>query len=583
MILLRNITILFIFSLLFAAFAQRPAFAQKASSEEEAALLLFDEGKKEFASKNYNQALYYFKRAYNVVQNVFIEYNLALAYQNTEQYEDALKFWEKLDGKLSGNEKKEQENGLIICHFGIAGKLEEEKKFSESLMHLKWLEGKIKDPDLEKKCIEAIERIKPNVSDFPIDTPTKKAAYLIYEEGKKLFSSGSIDRALAKFEAAAKIYKEPNISFYRGLCFLEKADCEHARKELGDLAEKLPDKKNRIEEAVNLCGVYEQNLKEIKKPDDRIRLFRLYRMAELEYKNKNYEKAGSLLEESLGILENTQIRYRTGLILLEKKEYLKAKSHFDKIKKYNPPAGESPSFYAAFCSFAMVDSNDNPDKAEIFRMYMNAEKMFAENKISDAENLLRKIMKNPFSHELLGRIYIASNRCSLALKEFNDVVAVVPERKNELVPLSDLCRIKIEQEEVSMKIADYNRKKSLYSLWGWICGGTGIVSAAAAGYFGMKYYSSKNDFNNAVKAYNNAVTESDAQNARKKIDSARKSEFFNSTAGLILGGVGAVSVAAGLYLLLSPPDPPDASVHGQGATVHLMPVFEGIGLSVGLY
>ena len=206
------------------ALTQSPT-ADAASPEEEAALLLFKEGRTAFGAGEYAEALGHFEEASKVVNNVYVQYYIARTWVALDRCAEAIPKLAELQGQLPPEAEGPRREDERRCLLKEARAHVKATRCGEALPLLKRLEGMTTGIDEEWRA-SRVPWCEARITDFLTDTPSRKAAYKLYLAGKQAMEGGDPEQAIHFFRKTAALVDEKVVRESLAWALVETgADC----------------------------------------------------------------------------------------------------------------------------------------------------------------------------------------------------------------------------------------------------------------------------------------------------------------------------------------------------------------------
>jgi tetratricopeptide (TPR) repeat protein len=213
-----------VLALLVLVTALAPLDARAQSAEEDAAIGLFEKGKQAFKAGKFEEALPLFRSAHTVIDNVHTQYYLGRAYAATKHCEEALPFLAQVANKLPPQVETLRANDETRCLMVVARAKVTADDCRAALPMLESLEGRV---TVEEEAWRAQKTgyCSTRATDFPANTPTRKAAYGLYEAGLTAESAGDLAGAAALFEKTLALADEPIVRRHLARAQVATAGC----------------------------------------------------------------------------------------------------------------------------------------------------------------------------------------------------------------------------------------------------------------------------------------------------------------------------------------------------------------------
>ena len=170
------------------------AYAQ--SAEEEAANVLYTDGKSAFERGRYGKALNLFQQAYEVIQNDFIRFYLGRTYAALNQCEQALSHFDTLSERLPPAPGEQRRQDEVRCRLHLATGYLDGYRCHEALELLKPIALQVKAPD-SRRTFAALQATAKQCTDvFGTRTTVGQRAARFYAEARSALRRGNVPRAL---------------------------------------------------------------------------------------------------------------------------------------------------------------------------------------------------------------------------------------------------------------------------------------------------------------------------------------------------------------------------------------------------
>jgi tetratricopeptide (TPR) repeat protein len=230
-----------------------PMEAGAQSAEEEAAIGLFEEGKVAFKAGRFAEALPLFNHAHTVIDNVHTQYYLGRAYAATEHCEEALPFLAQVANELPPQVEILRANDETRCLMTVALVKVAADDCRAALPMLESLEGRVAAEEEAWRGQKAAY-CSTRATDFPANTPTRKAAYGLYEAGIASEAAGDLAAAAGHFKMALALADEPIVRRRLARAQLASSGCLAVLDALGGIPK---DKRTEADEDLQeACGSY---------------------------------------------------------------------------------------------------------------------------------------------------------------------------------------------------------------------------------------------------------------------------------------------------------------------------------------
>jgi tetratricopeptide (TPR) repeat protein len=177
-------------------FFSSPMEARAQSAEEEAANVLYTDGKTAFERGRHGQALNLFQQAYEVLQNDFIRFYLARTYTALNQCESALSHFEAMSERLPSAPREQRRQDEVRCRLRLAAGYLDGYRCHESLETLKPIDRQLKLPDNRRKFAALQATAKQCTDVFGTRTSVGQRAARFYAEARSALRKGDAPRAL---------------------------------------------------------------------------------------------------------------------------------------------------------------------------------------------------------------------------------------------------------------------------------------------------------------------------------------------------------------------------------------------------
>ncbi|MEE2779632.1 MAG: hypothetical protein VYE15_03845, partial [Myxococcota bacterium] len=211
---------------------------QAATPEEEAALLLFNEGRTAFGEGEYEKALKHFIDAQVVIDNAFIQYYLSRSYAALGRCAEALPGLTSLAGKLPPDAEAPRKEDQRRCLLQEARKHVKAVRCAEALPLLEQMEGLVTGADEDWRAGK-VPWCEARITDFITDTPSRKAAYKLYLAGKAGEEAGDLDKAATMYRKAQALADDPYLRERLAWVLTQTSDCATIYQALEDQAHPL--------------------------------------------------------------------------------------------------------------------------------------------------------------------------------------------------------------------------------------------------------------------------------------------------------------------------------------------------------
>jgi tetratricopeptide (TPR) repeat protein len=180
------------------------AFADEPTVEEEAALLLFKEGKDLFKGGRYAAALMRFENAAKVVKKEVLTFYLGRTYVRLGRCGEALHYLSSLAGKVPPEAERLRLEGEKTCLWTEAKRLIADDDCVGAFPHLQNLSGRLSKED-EKWRLEKEQHCGPRSTAFDTGTTRRKAAHQIFLEARKARDANNLTRAAELLEKVGSL------------------------------------------------------------------------------------------------------------------------------------------------------------------------------------------------------------------------------------------------------------------------------------------------------------------------------------------------------------------------------------------
>jgi len=564
----------------------------------------YDDGKEHFKSGRYFDAMKELEAAYRIMQNEYIEYYLAQTYDRLGRYDDAISFYNKLAGRLGPEQERDRQARLARCRIGKvraavdAGLCDEANRNLAELplgMESKGraeLQGSCEiraAQDLANRggCEDAsrlLSSIRFNLSrplakqkeelerfcgqelmGFKPTTASQRAAFVLFNRGRKLFYEGRFVEAQKPFQNALNIYDEPHIRLYSHRAYMGDFDCRAAQDVVATVLTALDRYADELQADETWCAKYYMEPKDVPEGVDRIALMTQYRVAHRLVREGKTDMAAQLLEKTLTIFERGDIRLAAARFYLQAKRYREAEVV---LSQGSSLSGDAKALLARV-RFLVRDENTDTDREQRYSKFEEALQAGRSGDGVKAAALLGALQENPYARLEMARRGLSAGEWEKALHAFISVENKIPEAQDEIARGKATC-----SEQIARAVATRERlrlarerpveppKRSVALPWSLM--GTGIGGVAASGLFFYFYYNCRDRHDGAMKDYRIAVTPAEAERLRKKADDARREAKIWSTVGYVSAGVGTGLIVTGVILLVTGKEPAEDA---QGLSV----------------
>jgi len=577
------------------AFAVAPSGPTRAATpEEEAALLMFRDGRKLFDERKYSQALTRFEKAWKVVQNDFLRYYIGRTYKELGRCDDAIEYLSPLAGKVPAEAERARAAAEASCRFERAKARMSAWKCEAALEDLRALPlnglGR-KDQNAADAMTARAERC---VEVFNTHTPAGQRAARSFDEARRAIEAGDAAKALYAAEDSLRARKSKPAKLVKAAALAALNRCVDALpvlKELrGGLPEAAEERRARLEtdcmlrearrlveadkcrEAMPLLIGLDGRLS---RGDERWRrtkanycapratdfltdtteakaAYKLYLAAKKAEAAGNVDRALDLYGKALGFQEEPVIRHAAAALALREGRCAVVLRHLGKLpatpKKLEDLAAKeaceryAPTMAAASPAgrAALVDGL----RLRSVRDHYHADKRL--NAVDGAEAdvefwLLRQ------------EVRWAMRDCDGFLLALREAPPGAVERLPHAKEREAECKLKVDATEptVASPSAPEEGARGGDTTLAWVAVGGGAALVAVAAGLGAGYAGQSSAMEDAAHIYNTTPDEALAAKAKRDYDAAASSARTLSGAAWAAGILGAGAVGTGLYLLLT--------------------------------
>ena len=235
-----------------------------------------------------------------------------------------------------------------------------------------------------------------------------------FDWAKQYFDDGDYKKAISEFKKLLKKFPKselaPDAKYYTGLSQERRRQYHKAFKTYQKVIEIYP-LNERLEEIVE----------------------RQYLIGEVFFKQKKYERAKEIFEQSLSNAPYSKVadvaQYKVGLCLLRMRGFLNARDEFDKVVENHAfsPYLDDASFNGALCSFKLSSLIKDYDTEHIDRAYDDLEmfiRRFATSEyVPKAESLMNKLRhKKAEGLFTVAKFYEKQRKTYAAVKYYEQVI-----------------------------------------------------------------------------------------------------------------------------------------------------------------
>jgi len=165
-------------------------------AEEEAAKLLYEDGKTSFEKKEHLQALTLFQQAYEVLQNDFIRFYLGRTHAALNQCNRALEHFATIESPLPSAPKEERRKVEVQCRLEIATRHLDTYRCHEALELLKPIDRELRAPESRRRFSALQATAKACTDVFGTRTSLGQEAARYYAEARSALRAGRVTESL---------------------------------------------------------------------------------------------------------------------------------------------------------------------------------------------------------------------------------------------------------------------------------------------------------------------------------------------------------------------------------------------------
>jgi len=566
-----------------------PSLSQARTSEDQAALILYQSGREKFKADDFEGAAKDLSKANRLAPNVFIQFYLAIALQRSGNCAESKALLESLTGKLEDDQEQQRLRSQTTCLIQEAEAFTKAGDCVQSARVLASMNWHLDDAlDLRRAELvgtcevesatrlmksgqyrSALERMEalqlplmPANSDrrtailrdcrvaiigFTPDSPETKAAFLLVQEGLSLLDAGRGQEGIAKLERALQVVDEPHIHLHLARARARAFNCEAAAQDASLAAAALPEDRKELQDILDWCSTFDIPASAGLDEATRTQLM------------TRYEEAGSAadpitaLSATLQIYDNMRVRLLLAHQLAAKERW---KELQDMLQPLHDAEGDvSPWVVATWdlARFAVLDQNPSPQKQAIFERYMKAREAIEAGRWLDARTFLEPIAKNPFVALAAVKVASGERQCDEIESRIPYIVEHLPDQKVRLSRILDDCegtvaaqrkaeKERLDREEsVRAARARQDRRTQGYALIG-----VGTAVLGGAGVLFWRYFDGKGPYDRSVNIYRNSKDANAVQAARKTIPERSRMLNVYSGLGYAAAGVGAAFLGWGI-------------------------------------
>ena len=594
--------------------------AHAATPEEEAALLMFRDGRKLFDAGQYQAALTRFEKAWNVVRNDFLRYYIGRTYKELGRCDDAIEYLSPLAGKVPAEAERERAAAEASCRLDRARKRMAQWACAAALDDLRALPPGGLGRKEQSAADAMTARAERCVEVFDTHTPAGQRAARSFDEARRAIEAGEAAKALDAAEDSLHARPSAPAKLVRAAALSQLDRCGEALPVLAELRGGLPEaaegRRGRLEtecmlrEARRFVGA--DKCREampllialdgrVSRADERWRrtkanycapratdfftdsteskaAYKLYLAAKKAQAAGNVDRALDLYSKALGFKEEPVVRHAAASLALREGRCPVVLGHLAKLPKTpkkleDAAAREACSRYTSTVAAASPAGRATP--VEGLRLRSEGDFRHAAKRLGAVDSgqgdldlwLLRQ------------EVRWAGDDCEGYLQG----LGVAPAGGLARLPDGDArraqCQTKVDASKpvVAIPAAPVEEGRDHTTL-AWVAVGGGAALVAVAAGLGAGYAGQSSAMADAAKIYNTTPDEGAAAKAKRDYDDAASSARTLSGVAWAAGVLGVGAVGTGVYLLLTADE---SAPRGEGEVdVSLRPLLWPGGLGV---
>lgn len=233
------------------ALALAPASAWAGSPEEDAARIIYQEGKTLFGEGRYDEALERFEKAFVVVQNDVLRYYLGRTHAALGRCDEAIPLLASVRDKVPARLEPERQRDVLACRLPRARERAEAYDCRGALADIEALEALDPDEDVAAELGDLRAGVESCAFYFRGDGEGSRKAARLVAGARRYLGGGHHERARMAADASAAVQPSRAADYIRAVSLRHLGRCSEALEALERLAEpgalRGPDERVRAE------------------------------------------------------------------------------------------------------------------------------------------------------------------------------------------------------------------------------------------------------------------------------------------------------------------------------------------------
>lgn len=527
--------------------------------EEQAAIVIYDEGKTLYDEGAYEQALEKLLKAHAVVNNKWIRNRLGLTYAALERCDDALPLLVEVRGEFGETEAVRTE-AEVRCRVQRAQKALAEYRCREAVDDLTVLDDFDLPKDTRRPVTAMTEQAKQCVGAFDTGTAAGQRAARLYAEGQAHLRAKRLDETVKAARSSLDARPTPEARLLLADALLAQGLCDEALGELSAVGG-TPGYQDRLGQS----GAVERCLP----TTEALGAFRLFASARRAESEREWKRAAALYRKALILDDRPYIRRGLAGLYLGTRGCAPAMEELSAIP--SDQRLESDRQLQEVCSRFAPKGLVGP-RLEAFVDALR--RALAARRRGEPERARQMIVPLLASVET-AELWTLDADLAFEAAQCDDYLAIVKQHWRERARLTDAdgrvaaCESSnartrsasapsLDLPATAGAAAEITQEEPLgsgYATGGWVCVGGGLAVAAAGGVLGGMFLAERDK---KVAASQVGATE-------------QRVESYGVAAWVMLGAGGAAAIT-GVVLLLLPGDEPQEPLPAADTTVALHPI-----------
>lgn len=533
-----------------AALPLQAPLARDADPDEDAALILYREGRDAFKRGDDATAVRELQRAFALAPNDFIRYYLGLALERSGRCGEAMPHLLALAGRLPAEQERARVAAAARCEVRRAEVLANEGRCAEAAEVLAGVPGGV-SPEADGGRTRIATECERRAAGFVPENASQRAALVLVLAGRRMLEEGNPAGAAERFEKAIALFDEPHIRLLAARARYADLRCPEALRHSQAAVSGLPDAREEVEAMRAWCETFAVG-------DDAPVDTRTRRSLMARYRDATSLRTGGfeLLSATLATYDNPAVR-----LYLARRLY--ALGRFEEAASMargavGRLAGREAEVTDVLdrARFAAADANEGVPKDRVYDAWRKAEALLRDGDATGAIDTVRAWPLNPAVARVLAEAHARRGECEAAETHVTLAQSSEPPpgptwaRDVRSACLGYRQALLAEREQALRRERLLSRRAAFRARrgvsWGLIA--TGAACLVVAGVSGWQYAAAGADSDDAMAAYDAATTGPQAAAARARAEEARDRARAWSATGWATGAAGVAAMTAGVLL-----------------------------------